>query len=675
MTRRGLPLPHASPMSFRTLVYATMASLLPTVLAAQVTARDTARAAPVVVTATRSPMSPERTPSSMSVITGAQLRREGITTVADALRQVPGLALAQTGSYGGATSLFIRGGESKYTKVLVDGVAVNEAGGAFDFASLTTDNIDRIEIVRGPASVLYGSDAMAGVVQLFTRPGGAATRTMLSGRGGGFGSYDADASVRGGGDAVTYSVGGGRHGTRGFQAFNSDNLENVGSALINATRGRVDARVSLRYTDVAFHYATDGSGQVVDSNAVHREDRLVVGVAGGYRLAPRAELRLELASNDAHGVTDNQPDSPGDVGDYYFTTAERSRRRSGDLRLNLDLPAAATLTLGGQVERKWQESGTTSSFGDTAPFGRTRRTSGAYAQLLVAPAAFTAAIGGRYEHNEQFGDFATYRAAGSLQILPATRLRASLGTAFREPTFLESYGGGFVNGNPALDPEHAVSVDVGLEQRFGTRAMLGATWFNNSFRDLIDYRYAPTGGADYFNVARTRTAGVELEGRVALVAGLQADAAVTYLDTKVVDPGTSSAATALFVAGAHLLRRPMHTIDAGLGYHVGQVGIDLRAHRVGPREDNYFAPDYSSSHVALPAHTSVDLSAELNLAPAGATRGSAVTTLRVENLFDARYTDVAGFNYDFGRTDDASLRQTGYRAPGRRVLVGVRLGW
>jgi vitamin B12 transporter len=658
----------------RTLASLTLITVLPALSLAQGIARDTARTAPVVVTATRSVLTAERVPSSVSVITGEQLRHQGITSVADALRQVPGLTLAQTGSYGGSTSLFIRGGESKYTKVLVDGIPVNEAGGAFDFSSLTTDNIERIEIVRGPASVLYGSDAMAGVVQLFTRPGTARVTTELSARGGGFGTSDADAAVRGSGQALTYSVAGGRHATNGFQAFNSRNVNNVGSALVGAERGGADARLSLRYTDVAFHYPTDGSGQVVDSNAVHREDRLALGVDAGYRFLPSAELRLALASNSAHGVSDNQPDSPGDVGGYYFTTADHSHRRSGDLRLNVNLPATTQLTLGGQVERSWQESGTRSSFGDTPPYSQARRTTGGYAQLLIAPAPFTAALGGRYEHNEQFGDFVTYRVAGTANLRPTTRVRASLGTAFREPTFLESYGGGFVHGNPALAPEQALSMDVGVEQRFGDRGMLGATYFSNSFRDMIDYQYAPT-GPDYFNLARTRTAGLELEGRVELPAGFHTDAAFTYLDTKVVDPGANPAPTALFVPGAHLLRRPMHTLDVGVGYRAVRGGVDLRARQVGTREDNYFAPDFSGSHVTLPAYTRADLSGELALTPASVGRGSAVATLRVENLFDARYTDVAGFNYDFRLTDDASLRQTGYRAAGRRALVGVRLSY
>ncbi len=647
---------------------------LPNALAAQATARDTARTKPVVVTATRSALDAERAPSSVTVLSGADLRREGITTVADALRQVPGLTLAGTGSYGGATSLFIRGGESKYTKVLVDGVPVNEAGGAFDFSTLTTDNVERIEVVRGPASVLYGSDAMAGVVQIVTRAGGTGSRSELSGRVGGYGSYDVEGALRGGGERLGYSVGGARHATDGFQSFNSGFRNGVASALLRGASSSADAQLSVRYTDSELHFPTDGSGQVVDSNAVSREDRVAVGLDAGWRLSPSVELRAALASHDVHGTTDNQPDSFADTGAYYYTTTDRTRRRSGDLRVNVFLTGATRLTLGGQVERQWQASETASNYGDNG-FTARRRTSGAYAQLLLAPDdRYTAALGTRVEHNERFGDFLTWRGAANVQVAAGTRLRGSVGTAFREPTFLENYGGAFVIGNPDLKPEHAVSADIGFEQAVGQRATIGATWFANSFRDLIDYQYSPT-EPNYFNLARTRARGLELAGRLALPAGLAADAAFTYLETRVVDPGSASGATATFDAGAHLLRRPAHTLDVGLGWRDANGALHLRLLRVGTREDNYYAPDFSVAHVTLPAYTRADLSGELALRTGRTGLGSARLTARIENLFDARYTDAAGFNYDFQRTDDDSLRRTGYRAAGRRALVGLRLGW
>jgi len=152
----------------------------PSVSHAQQTPIDTATLAPVVVTATRTDVKPVAPLASTTVITGAELRAQGITTLGDALAGVPGVFAPQSGSYGAQTSLFLRGGESDYTEVLVDGVPVNDPGGAIDLANLTTDNIDRIEIVRGPTSVLYGSNAVTGVIQIFTREGSGPARVNAS---------------------------------------------------------------------------------------------------------------------------------------------------------------------------------------------------------------------------------------------------------------------------------------------------------------------------------------------------------------------------------------------------------------------------------------------------------------------------------------------------------------
>jgi vitamin B12 transporter len=659
---------------FRRISVASLATLaLAGAARAQQVASDTARMAPVEVTATRSPLRADRTPSSVTVVTGEQFRSQGITTVSEALRTVPGLSIVQTGSYGGTTSLFIRGGESKYAKILVDGVPINEAGGAVDLSTLSTDNLDRIEIVRGPASVLYGSDAMAGVIQLFTRRGAGVAHGDAAARGGGYGSSDVDGSVHGGDARLSYSLGAARHATDGFQPFNSRFRQGVGSALLTTSLGAFDASLSTRFTDRELHFPTNGSGEVVDSNAVRRDDRLAVGLDAGYRVSSVVTVRAALASHDVHGITDDQPDSPGDVG-YAYTTAERSRRRSGDVRVDLALPADGRLTLGAQVERKWQESATRSNFGDDAPAPATRRSTGGYAQLLLAPVAdATIALGGRFEHNEQFGDFWTYRTAASTRLPTGTRLRASVGTAFREPTFLETEGSGFVIGNRGLNPEHALSVDAGVEQTVG-HATIGATWFANSFRDMIDYKYSAT-EPNYFNVARTRAAGLELEGRLELPSGLHADVAFTHLSTRVVDPGTSAAATATFAPGSRLLRRPARTLDVGAGYRSRGNVIDVRALHVGTREDVYYPPDFApAQRVSLAGYTRVDLSGEARLVPLRGSGGVALT-LRVENLFDRRYTDAAGYNYDFARTDEASIQQTGYRGAARRLLTGLRVSF
>src|SRR5690242_13910390 len=348
--------------------------------------RDTARIAPVVVTATSTPLTLDRVPASVTVLDGATLRAQGLTRVADALRQVASMAVVQSGSYGAPTALFTRGAESDYTKILIDGVPVNDPGGALDLGLLTLDNVERIEIVRGPASVLYGSDAVAGVVQIFTRRGTRGVHGELGVRGGGFATSDVEGAFRGaatpGRSAIDWSFGAARHRTAGYQAFNSAFSDNTASALVRGAMGRAEAQLSLRYGDIALHFPTDGSGQVVDSNAVHREDRLALGAGGSFRLSDVLSLRANLASNDVHGVTDDQPDSPGDDQGYYYSTADRTRLLSGDLRLELALPRGSQLTVGGQVEREWQASATTSNLGPNG-FTAARRTSAAYAKLLL----------------------------------------------------------------------------------------------------------------------------------------------------------------------------------------------------------------------------------------------------------------------------------------------------
>src|SRR3989441_2211263 len=169
-------------------VFVAALAVAPLVLQAQEPV-DTARLGPIVVTAERLPIPAAAVPAAVTVLSGAALRAQGIRTVADALRTVPGAMVVASGSFGAQTSLFVRGGESDYVKVLIDGVAQNQPGGAFDFANLTLDGVERIEVVRGPVSVLYGSDAVAGVVQVFTRTGGGqgTPRSTLSVQGGSLG--------------------------------------------------------------------------------------------------------------------------------------------------------------------------------------------------------------------------------------------------------------------------------------------------------------------------------------------------------------------------------------------------------------------------------------------------------------------------------------------------------
>src|SRR5437763_8836095 len=239
--------------------------VFPMVLAAQ-QRTDTVTLAPVVVTATRLPTRADALPTSVTVISGARLRAEGIRTVAEALRIVPGAAVVTPGPWGGQTSLFLRGGNSDYVKVLIDGVPQNAPGGAYDFANLTTDNVERIEVVRGPVSVLYGSDAVAGVVQIFTRDGRGSAHGDVTVSGGTYGSGSVTANIAGGDERAGYTVGISRFSSDGVYPINNQYRNDVLSGRVRLRPPpdrRSDGTLWFRYDDALYHFPTDGAGDTV----------------------------------------------------------------------------------------------------------------------------------------------------------------------------------------------------------------------------------------------------------------------------------------------------------------------------------------------------------------------------------------------------------------------------
>ncbi|MGH7690308.1 MAG: TonB-dependent receptor plug domain-containing protein, partial [Gemmatimonadaceae bacterium] len=398
-----------------TLVLVAAALSVPASGSAQST--DTAHVAPVITTATRIPRSAHDVPASVTLITGAQLRALGITTVADALAGTPSAIITQTGSAGGLTALFLRGGESGYVKVLVDGVAVNDPGGAFDFSTLTTDNIDHIEILRGPASVLYGADAVSGVISIVTRGGATPQRLTVDARGGTYRSGDASATLRGGlpligGASADYSLSVARHQTAGLYAFNNQFAESVVSGRADfAPDPRNHVALTLRYTDSRYHYPTNSAGDVVDHNAFDAGDRAILGADYDRVMSRVASLHVSLSSDETSGGTTDQPDTTG--GDQYLSLDD-VRRHGVDARVDLRDPhGRGVLTVGtalSAADENSQSQGVASGFAYTSAFAAARRNQAAYAQALwTGVPGVTAVAGARVDDNQAFGAFGTYR--------------------------------------------------------------------------------------------------------------------------------------------------------------------------------------------------------------------------------------------------------------------------
>jgi len=565
------------------------------------------------------------------------------------LRIVPASVMVETGSFGGVSSLFVRGGQSDYVKVLVDGVPVNQAGGAYDFANLTTDNVDRIEIVRGPASVLYGSDAVTGVVQVFTRTGSGPGRADLVAQGGGYGTRDWQAAVGGGAGMLHYSIAASRFTSDGIYAFNNQYDNTPVSAQLRLTQPGTDATLSLHYDAYTYHFPTDGAGVPVDSAQATNGTGPTWGFELGHRFTPSLETRLVLGVHSLKAGYTDLPDSAN-----FFTryqSVDEERRVDGDLRTDLRFAQGSTLSLGVALDQEHDQTSnlcqTQSPPGDcSSPATDQRRHNDAvYLQLLRAPdrgAAITAGL--RVEDNERFGTYATYRGGVAYPLGRDTRLRLNIGTGFREPSFAENYSTAFSVGNPALRPEHSFSGEVGLEQSVvGGRARLRATGFLQRFRDLIDYDpTVPAGAPNYANIAGASADGVELGGELAPTAGLSFGASYTYLHTEVTSAGFDSTGGATLAPGQPLVRRPGHAGRVDARYSTSRGSAWLAVTYVGARADQDFST-FPATRVTLPAYARVDLALDLTLLRERGAAPGVSATARVENLLDAAYDEVERF--------------------------------
>ena len=635
------------------LFAAAIIVVTPAALSAQ--ARDTTHLPRIVVTATKVDSRIGNGIASVTVLDGDSLRRRGVYDVAEALREVPGVAIVRSGSFGAQTSLFLRGGESDYIRVLIDGVPMNDPGGSVDLASYTLDNVERIEVVRGPTSVLYGSDAVSGVIQIFTRRPRAPREGAVAISAGTYGARTAEASLGISAPGIALSAGGARRTSDGILPFNNSYENGALSArLAWAPRPGSRLSVSARQQRDAYHYPTDGGGAIVDRNAFRRERRSALALDTKQQLGPRAEAEIALTAMEGRPRTDDAADGPTDTTGFYAYRSEGAvRRRVADARINVRLPWSAIATVGSEWQTEAQHARDSSNF-DVAPnaFRAERTTRAAYAQLVAESGRLSYAMGGRYDNNDVFGIFRTARAGAALRLGSGTMLRANAGSAFKAPTFLEQFNTAFTVGNADLRPERSRSVEVGVVHEL--RSMGGevsATMFTQRFRDLIQYSFVNPTTPNFFNVAAASARGVELEARARMADATRVSAAITFLRTRVDDAGFDTGANATFVQGNRLLRRPSVTgMVQATTRLTSRVGVDARMLLVGSRDDRDFS-GFPATPVILESYRRLDAGLTYRLP----TSGDLELFGRAENLLGANYHEVANFS-----------------APGRAITVGVR---
>jgi vitamin B12 transporter len=618
----------------------------------------------IVVTATGRETAESKVGVSITVLNRDEIEQRHALSTIDLLRTMPGIVAVRAGGIGNLTGVFVRGGESTYNKVLLDGMPLNEPGGAFNFASLSPENIERIEVLRGAHSALFGSDAMASVIHLFSvRPETGRPRINLTVDGGTYNTTHVAAGVGARTGGVEYAV---------FSSWlQTDNREpnnenNASTASGNVTRSLASG-ASLRFLGRGEFGRTGTPGTTafgrpdMDAFFRHRDGSFLGGWNQplGSRVTQQTSYSYIITKYRSTNLVADLPYTPtfGNLvaafpsSDFLYDSETELERHHFEYRADAVVARNQVLTAAFAYDG---ERGVLTNHRSTAEPQRPERNNTGTTVQYEATGDRVSIVGGiRFENNGSFGFYAAPRVAVSWLASPgnddvgATRLRGSVGRGIKEPLFIQSYSPSpsFL-GNPDLEPERSRGFDVGIEQRFaGDRAAVEATYFANHFDDLISLGpFDPvTFNARYENIGETRASGLELAGTAFVNGGLRVSGGYTMLDSKVIRSISSSP---IFAPGRQLYRRPRHSGSLQASYSRSRISLAIGGVFVGSRVDTDFNfPTISSNE----GYAAWNASGEVRIARRTA------GFIAIDNL--------AGHDY---------MEPLGYRALGRTARVGVR---
>jgi outer membrane cobalamin receptor len=628
----------------------------------------------VVVTATRSEAPLGQVGASVTVFDRQTIERRQTPLVADLLRQAPGVVVMHTGGYGTQTSLFVRGGESNYNKVLLDGIPLNEPGGVFYFNNLTSENLDRVEFVRGSQSALFGSDAMASVIQLITRRAvtdGVQGRVSLEG--GGFGTIRGSAGVTGKNGPVDYSVSG-----AGYTTDNqAPNNQFTNSTLSGSAGFAITPRASLRVIGRAELGDVGVPGQTAfgrpDLDASFTRHDGVIGVTFTQQLTTglrhQATYGLSLSNQHSSNLIEDplytptfgEHVAPFAFSDFLYDNQNELRRHHLSYQADWRVPTTnglagthivtAAFDFDGERARLEDRMAQTIANEGRNNFGYTLQYQALWSRVF-ATGSF------RVEDNESFGTATVPRgsvvwiAHSGTGTFGDTKLKTAAGLGIKEPTIAQSFSPPPFAGNPDLEPERSRSVEAGVEQRlFHDRAKLEATWFANRFRNIISTRTVSFNPfrSQYFNIGLTRARGAEMSVELAPARELHASAGYTFLASEIID--STAPTNPVFRVGSGLFRRPRHSGFGEVAWTHDRIAVSLAGIFVGRRVDS----DFSSLQPPIIEND-----------------GYALWDLRASYRVSA-ILSVVGAVDNLGNAD--YMEPLGYPALGRTARVGLRLGF
>lgn len=614
----------------------------------------------ISVVATRTPQPIDRIGSALSVITREELENRQTTAVADALRSVPGVSVAQNGTVGTLTQVRIRGAEPNHTLVLIDGIQVNDPanGLAFDFGNLLVGDIERIEVLRGPQSALYGSEAIGGVINIVTRRGEGPVQGDVRVEGGSFLTAQGFGNVSGAGERYGFSASINAFRTNGINISDFGTEEDGYDNLTLNARGRfnptenLELRLVGRYTNATVEtdpqdIATlppgftvpanpDTYGRIIDSPVEQTDTEQLF--ANGEAELTLFDGRWEQIVGASVSDTDSEFQST-----FFGDSFADGRLFNLDYQSNvyLETPDLAraehVFTLFAEREEITFSNANQSDRGsvDYSVVGQ-------YQLSLIDQIFLTGSV--RHDINELFEDDTTYRVTAAYRLEETgTRFHASYGTGTQQPTPIELFGfaPGFFVGNPDLRPETSRGWDIGIEQSLvDERLVLDITYFQNEIEDEINgFFFDPALGT---TTAVNRPGTSEIQG-VELTAtwrdalpGLDLSGSYTYTDaTQPFSDADGSRGT------FRQVRQPEHTASFAANYRFldDRANLNLTVDYVGARNDVFFLQPVEPNRVVeLDAYTLVDLAGSYEISDRVELFG------RIENLLDEDYEEVFDFN-------------------------------
>jgi vitamin B12 transporter len=611
----------------------------------------------LIVTAGLEPISANDLARSVTVISREQIEQRQVKYLADLLRDVPGFAVSQAGGPGTQTQIRVRGAESNHLLVLVDGIRANDPASIdeFQFQYALTSNVERIEIIRGPQSATWGTDALAGVINIIRRKEVRNDYLAVNSE---FGSFDSlDLGVDGGMARERYQLTGGIS----FHDTDGTNISRVGDERDASRNTNANAMLEI---DASESLQLAFSGQYIDAQSDFDDfDFIDTGLpvdAGLVVKAQRRYLRGEArydpdASPWNARISINWLDTDND----NFLNGMPDSSTAGE---SLELRLKASVLMGpaemqnhrltfalDRDEVDFSQRGIASPFGDPNQ-NQSYHVTGYAAEYIGQPFHdFTWTLSGRQDEFSAFKDVFTWQLAASWRLIPALKLRASAGTGSKAPTFTDLYGfyADYFIGNPDLKPETSRGWEVGLETDFGGNGPhLGIAWFDQRLEDEIDgFVFDPE---TFLFTARNKDGKSRRKGLELTLDGNLGDR-LSYLASYTFVDATENAPAGI---SSREVRRPRHmaSLSANYTFGAGSGNVNLNVHFNGSQLDNFFPPPYFGlEQVRLGSYTVVDLAASWRLNETLELVG------RVSNLFDEDYEEILGF-----------------ARPGRAVFAGLR---